>query len=252
MRRISQCTRRARPFLWPLVVVLFATLTGCVKVEQTLTLNADGSGVIDLTYGMSEDTVSGLHEMAKSVLEETNGSGAASAPFDFSDEDIRQDFKEYEPDGVTLESVRTEAREGWTFRHLVIRFRDLAGLARTGFLADRNFSLSRDAQGNCVLVQSTAGNGNVSEQVSALGGPEMESAMNSLMKGFRAVIRVKTPGKILETNAPEKSDCSATWTFDLEKDPEALEKVQQTSMRIVFEGKGVRIPDFNSAAGANR
>lgn len=239
---------RGTPLLRLAALALAATLTGCVKVEQTLTLNDDGSGVIDITYGMSEEAVTGMAETAKSMMEETNSSDSATMPFDFSDEDIRQDFKDYEASGVVLESVSSEVREGWKYRHLVIRFRDLGGLAQTGFIADRDFSLSKDAGGNYVLVQSTAGNGNVSDQLSALGGAEMEEVMNTVMQGFRAVLRVKTPGKILETNAPEKSDRSATWTFDLEKDPDALEKVQQASMRIVFEGKGLKIPEFKSAS----
>jgi hypothetical protein len=74
--------------------------------------------------------------------------------------------------------------------------------------------------------------------------------MNTVMKGFRAVIRVKTPGKILQTNAPEKDERSATWTYDVEKDPQALKKVQQASMQIVFAGEGLKIPEFKSV-GAN-
>jgi hypothetical protein len=58
---------------------------------------------------------------------------------------------------------------------------------------------------------------------------------------------VKTPGRILETNAQEKSERQAGWTFDLERDPEALQKVQEASLRIVFEGKGLDIPAFRSA-----
>ena len=67
------------------------------------------------------------------------------------------------------------------------------------------------------------------------------------MHGFKAAIRVKTPGRILETNAPEKSERQAGWIFDLELDPEALRKVQEASLRIVFEGKGLEIPAFRSA-----
>jgi hypothetical protein len=35
--------------------------------------------------------------------------------------------------------------------------------------------------------------------------------------------------------------------FDLDRDPEALRKVQEASLRIVFEGKGLDIPTFRSA-----
>lgn len=227
---------------------LASILTGCFKVDQTLILEEDGSGTVDLTYGMSEESIAQWQDVARNMFDSsTPDSSSSMMPFDFSDDDIRDDFKEFERDGVTLRSVKTEARDGWKFRRMVIGFKSLAGLAKAGFLADRNISLAKDPQGNYVFIQQAGRGGNLPPELAAFTGTSVDSLFSGMMQGFRAVIRVKTPGRILETNAPEKSDRQARWVFDLESDPEALQKVQEASLRIVFEGKGLDIPAFRSA-----
>lgn len=236
------------PCLLAIAAVCFV-FCGCVKVDQTLTLNPDGSGTIHLSYARSEESSSTMQDVARAMMEEAGPE--METPLDFTDEELRQDFKEYEPYGVFLDSLKSEQRDGWKYRHMVIRFRDLKGLSQTGFLSDRNISLVRNAQGNYVFTQTANANGGIPEEFSG-GDPQSEYMLAELMQGFRAVIRVRTPGRILETNAPEKTDNSATWTFDLEKDPQALQKVQKTAPRIVFEGKGLKIPDFRTMAVPGR
>lgn len=227
---------------------LASTLAGCIKVDQTLILEKDGSGTIDLTYGMSEEGISQWHDVARNMLDSSNPDSATPImPFDFSEEDVRNDFKEFEGDGVTLRSLKTEVHDGWKFRRMVIGFKSLAGLAKAGFLANRNISLVKDPRGNYVFTQQVGREGNLPPELVALSGTSADSLFSGMMEGFKAVIRVKTPGRILETNAPEKSERQAGWTFDLERDPEALQKVQDASLRIVFEGKGLDIPAFRSA-----
>lgn len=236
-------------FLLPATVCLLLALAACVQVEQTLSLNPDGSGTIDITYGMPEEGAAQMASFLGSGLssgEDGLDGAAVASPFDFNDEDVRKDFREYEADGVVLESVKTETREGWRYRRMVIRFRDLAGLARTGFLSEHNVSLTRDAAGRYVFVQSAGSNGAAEDL------PRADPALNAWLKGFRAVLRLRTPSRILETNAPEHNDRQATWTFDVDHDPEALQKAQRTSMRAVFEGQGVSIPDFKCVADSDR
>ena len=228
---------------------LLSTLTGCLQVDQTLVLEKDGSGTLDLSYAMSEETLQQWQGVARQMLGSSGpDDGSPVMPFDFSDQEIRADFKEYEGDGVILRSVQSETRDGWKTRRLRIGFRSLAGVARTGFLADRNISLVKDANGNYVFTQQPGGDGNLPPELSALAEPGAEALFSDMMKGFKAAVRVKTPGRILETNAPEKEDRQAAWTFDLDRDPQALQKVQVASLRIVFEGKGLDIPAFHSAA----
>lgn len=248
MIRTAPAHRLCVLFSLPAAASLLVALAGCVKVEQTLALSRDGSGTIDITYGMSEENAAQMTSfLAEGVRDEAEGlNGAAMAsPFDFNDDDVRRDFKEYETDGVVLESVKTETRDGWRYRNLVIRFKNLEGLARTGFLSDQSISLTRDARGNYVFVQSAGPSGTVPE-----GLPDLAETVDPIaspwLEGFRAVIRIRTPGRILETNAPDHDGQSAAWTFDLDSNPRALQEAQRLSMRVVFEGRGVKIADFKS------
>jgi len=224
---------------------LISMLAGCIKVDQTLVLEKDGSGTIDLTYGMSEESISRWKGIARNMLDSTSpGSSSPIMPFDFSDEDVRSDFKAFERDGVALQSVKTETRDGWKFRRMVIRFKRLDGLARAGFLADRNISLVKDPRGNYVFTQQVGREGNLPPELAGFAETLADSLFSDMMQGFKAVIRVKTPGRILETNAPEKKDQIAVWTYNLDRDPDALRKMQNASLRIVFHGKGLNIPTF--------
>lgn len=229
---------------------LALALTGCIKVEQTLSLDANGSGTIEFTYGMAEASLAQMKAMTESMMAEGEEGDADTMPFAFDEEDVREQFKEYEPDGVTLLSVKQETRDGWKYTRMKVRFETLAGLGQTGFLADRGFSLLKNAEGNYVFTQAASGNGN--EGMPDTDDPTVNAAMAEMMKGFRVVVRVQTPSRILETNAPDKTDRSAAWVFDLEEDAQTLKKMQNARLRIVFEGKGLTIPEFRNAAASAR
>jgi hypothetical protein len=233
-------------------LLLAALLGGCIRVEETLKIEKDGSGVIDITYGMSDENAARMQELAHTMVSNAEGGASTAAmPFGSSEEQIRREFKEYEASGVALKSVSTEARDGWKYRRLVIQFPSLAALAETGFLSDRNLSVSRDESGNYVFCQFSDPNAQTAG-LNDLGDPQTEAALKEIMKGFRAVVRIETPGQILETTATDKTDRSATWTFDVDKDPKALERIQTSTLKIVFDGRGVKIPEFKSEAGAGR
>ena len=234
---------------WIAALFFVSALTGCIKVDQILTLEKDGSGTIDLTYRMSEESIAQWQDVARHMFGSSEGGNTSSImPFDFSDADIRRDFKEYEREGVLLQSLKTETRNGWKIRRMVIGFRNLAALSKAGFLGGRNISLAKDSRGNYVLSQQAGRGGNLPAELAEFSDPSTDSIFSGMMEGFRAVIRVKTPGRILETNAPEKSEREAGWVFDLDRDSEALKKVQEASLRIVFDGKGLDIPAFRSVS----
>ncbi|HBA84410.1 MAG TPA: hypothetical protein DCZ95_09985 [Verrucomicrobia bacterium] len=212
-------------------------LAGCVKVDQTLTLEADGSGVVQLAFGVSEQTAAQMDNLAR----ETGIESEQAFPSASSEEDIRQDFKEYEPLGVSLESVQTETIDGWKYRRLKIRFASLEGLAQTPLMSERPMSLRRLPDGNYELLQA------VSEQVLPETAPDANA--QDFMKGFHAVLRFRMPGTILESSAPEHSGNEASWVFDLAQDPDAIKKAEKATIRIVFSGKGLNnIPEFQKTS----
>jgi len=56
-----------------LVLGALLALTGCIKVDQTLTLNADGTGTLALRYGMSEQTLAQLKAMEQMAAQAEEG-----------------------------------------------------------------------------------------------------------------------------------------------------------------------------------
>lgn len=233
-------------------IFLCALLTACVHVEQKITLNPDGSGDFDVRYGMSKEDIVNMEQMSRQAMQVeglTNGADSAS-PFDFNEEDIRSDFKEYEQHGVTLKSVRISDSDDWKYVDLGIHFNTLEGLTKTEFVAERTISLTKRPDGNYEFVQSAPVQGINPADMAGLDEASIKSLMAEMMKGFRARMQVVTPGKIVETSAESHDERTATWDFDLDKDPSALDRAQKLDLRVVFEGEGLSLKDFTSADGS--
>ena len=235
-------------FLWPVLSFFCITLiTGCVKVDQTLTLQPDGSGTLDLMYGLSEQTIAQMKAMTQSMIAESaTNPGSVAMNFDYTEDEVRKDFEAYAPYGVSLDSMNMEVRDGWKYRTLKIRFKTLDGLAKTPWFSDRLFSLSKNEEGNYVLVRA-AGDGSTDMAPPPESDPNTGEMLAGMMKGFRAVMRVNVPGPIIESNAENTSGNTAEWIFDLEKDAQALEKAQSSTMTMSFGGQGLSIPEFKRA-----
>lgn len=213
--------------------LLLAAHLGCVRVEQTITLNPDGSGVLAVQYGMSLETVADLE--ARMKAESENGEAPPSL-LSFDESQVREDFRELEPQGIALQDIRTWESDGFKYMRLGVRFSSLAALSKTEFLSDRNFILRRTPENNYEF-----------RQTSPPGDPaqaEAQGMMSGMLAGFRAELAVEVPGPIVEANADAREERRAVWVFDLEKDPRALSRAQQMDLRVVFSGAGLSLAEF--------
>ena len=218
-----------------------AGLAGCLEVERTITLNADGSGTVYMSYGMKPEDLQDLKEVLhQQMAEEGLDPGQAETPFDFDEESARRGFEQYRADGITLKELKREEVNGRKYIRLTIGFTSLEGLSRTEFLSDGDIRLVRRPDGNYEFGQS----GPQGETVAELAGAQ--EMMAEVMKGFRATVTVHTPGPVLESNADHAEDRSVQWQFDLSRDPKALERAQKLDMRVVFDGRGLSLPEFRS------
>jgi hypothetical protein len=243
-----QLESRARRLL-PLLLSC-GLAAGCVHVEQKLTLRADGSGDFDVRYGMARKDVDQMEEMSRRAMAMeglTNGA-ESSSPFDFNEEDIRKDFKEYEPLGVKLTAVRISETNDWKYVDLSIHFDSLRGLSKTQFIADRDISLTRRADGRYEFRQAAPASAMSPAEMAGMDEAGIRSLMAEMMKGFRARMQVETPGAIVETSADSHEERTAAWEFDLDKDPQALDRAQKVDLSVVFEGQGLALPEFKSSS----
>ena len=132
--------------------------------------------------------------------------------------------------------------------NMKIDFTSLAALGRTEFLAEQNVMLVRDEEGNYLFQQSAPSGSKGSQELMGMGDGQMDPFLKEMMSGFKISTTIKTPARILHTNADEHTDDTATWVFDFEKDPRAIEMVRDATMRVVFEGSDLDISEFRSGA----
>ena len=223
---------------------------GCVQIEQNLTLNPDGSGVVRLTYVASEDTGSLAQQTAREMLRQTLAlsGGTARLPQDMTDAEIRTQFAGYAKYGVQLDQLHTEHRQGCAIRRGVISFKTLSGLARA-LVPERTVALTRDARGNYILLQQPGGGDSLVNRFAAVAADEAKPLVAELFRSFRATVKVAVPGRVLEANATQTEQASATWRFDSDKEPQALANALQRPMRLTFEGHGLNLAPFVHKAG---
>lgn len=207
-------------------------LAGCVQVEQTLSLDAEGGGTLSVHYSMTLEKIAELEARAR---EEAGGDAEIPSPIPYDEAQIREDFKAYEPMGVTLVDVRTWEEGGSRQVRLKMKFTSFTALAQTEFLSDRTLKLVR--------VDDAYEFSQMAPEAPAVED-EMYDFMVAMMKGFRATLAIETPGDILETNADEQAGRRALWHFDLEKDPNALKRAQQLNLRVRFSAEGLALADF--------
>lgn len=231
-----------------LAFVLLAA--GCVQIEQDLTLKADGSGVLRLSYVAAEAEGTLTQQAAREMLRQTlamNG-GGTRLPQDMSDAEIRTQFAGYAKHGVKLEQLTTERKGQQMIRRATVSFKTLSGLVRA-LLPERTLVLSRTARGDYTLTQQPGGGDNLVNRFAGIAADESNPLTAELFKGFRATLRINVPGRVQEANAAQAAQKTAVWQFDFDRDAQALAKLLQRPMRLTFEGGGLNLTPFVYKAG---
>lgn len=229
-----------RPMATILVLGVLLVLAGCIKVDQTLTLNPDGSGTLEMRYGMSEQTLAQLQAMQQMSAQGGQGmSMQPEQPFRFDEAEVREAFDADKPAGVELTALSSEVVDGWKYIDLTVSFEDVRALKRTELFEDSALTITRMGGGDYRLTQRGGGN-----EVSAPGASEQQlmQQMSAMLAGFRIAQTVVAPGEIIESNADVVDGRRATWVFDIAEDPSVISSLAQTNLELVFEGDGVELP----------
>lgn len=224
---------------WVIGLAFLVALTGCIKMEQDITLNKDGSGNVKFMYAMAEQTINQMKAMSQMGAEE-GVEVESDDDFEFDEEKVRTKFEELKDQGITLKSVKSETRDGWKYMHIDFDFQDIAKLNETEVAGDSPIIIAKNAEGNYVVTSKMGGGEMEMEDADA----EQMKAMLPMLAGLRIALKVTTPTKIISTTAPIKTATSAEWVFDVDADPDSVLKMSQTKMEIVFDGAGVTIPEI--------
>lgn len=226
------------PRVWVALAAL--SLAGCLQVDQHLTLNADGSGRLEVRYGLREEQLAQLDQTARRA--ETRQKGIpplpASGVLDFSEESLRKEFKAYADLGLELDEVRITSSNGVKWVALDVRFRSLGALSGSEFFAASSLVLEHTPAGSFIFRQDPPLKQDLGGGLQGARG-DVDAGMNRLLKGFRAVLQVTVPGDIVSTTAPHRQGRTAQWGYDETRDPGALARARSTPLVIEFAGDGL-------------
>lgn len=235
--------------IWMKTAMLFmlaGLLGGCLKMDQTLTINQDGSASVEMSYGMSEAMVNQMEAMKK-MSAQMGEEAEEDDSFDFDEESIRKRFAGLKEEGITLDSVSTEVKDGWKYINMKYSTKNLAALAKTDLAENSKMSLTRNADGNYVLLQKNSdyNMGDDSEETSPEMKEMMMQQMLPMLKGMKVAFRVKVPGEVIESNATEVDGNEVAWVYDVDKDPSfVLKSDKMEDMKVVFSGKGLSLEEI--------
>jgi hypothetical protein len=231
------------------LILALAFSAGCIKLTQTLTLEADGSGTIEIDYSIPEETVTQVSGMIKLATELAKASGEP-APHDEhsylglllnpSEKRIRQKVTSYKIDGLALKEVKVESRDGSREVTMVLTFKRITDLAQADFFAEQGFALTRLPTGNYRLTRK--GTGVPAQSPVDLDDPQVVRMLTPVLGGFKATVGVKTPGRILKANTTRRSRRQAVWNFDFNRDPKAFRDFYSKPLILIFEGAGLSLP----------
>ena len=239
-----------------IALALVIALQGCLKVDETLTIEKNGSGNLDVLYSVSEQTIAQMKSMFKlrDQMAAVTGDDAPQTMedrfqqifFDPSEAQIRALFKKYESLGIQVETLKVDTRNATRTVNLKITFSDLAKVGRADFFPHHGFSLTHNSDGTYTFFRSPESDSFLRPQdVGADSG-----LLSSVLTGFRVAIKVTTPGKVLETNASRRTLYNSAWIFDYDKDPKAVTALQNQKMKIIFDGNGINLPELRQLTKA--
>ncbi len=230
-----------KKWIWVFSLIAVVALTGCIKMDQDITLNKDGSGNVKFTYGMSEQTINQVKAMAE-MNRQTEGEEQTeeSNPFEFDEAKVKKEFEALKDKGITLNSVKTTTEDGWKYMNVDFDFKDIAQLNDADVMGDSPIMISKNDAGNYVITSKMSGD----EMGGGEENAEQMKAMLPMLAGMRIALKINTPGPIISTTAPVKTADSAQWVFDIDKDPDSILNMSKTKMEVVFDGKGCTIPEL--------
>lgn len=202
---------RQAVFFLALIFSCSVLLQGCLELEQELTVEKNGAGTLKLSYVLNESFTS-MVELAEELKQSATGGRTIIEPgLVLSEQDLRARIS---GEGVEITSSSFEKKDGRLNISFTISFRDLNTLVKTKALQREPISFYRDEKNNLALEVGT--------RFSAVGLYKNKLPENA-SEGFKAVIKITLPGKVLENNADTVEGTTLTWNYFKDKlEPEVM------------------------------
>ncbi len=240
-----------------LLPLLIVPLCGCLKMEHTIDIEANGTCRYELVYSISENAIVQIKAMnkLKEELHKARGTediGARSDPImdafmDPNDDTIRAEMQRLDAHGVTLKELKIETKRGWRDVTLKLETDNLARAAEAPFFKTHGFNIV-PGEAESQYVFSRAAHIEAKDKALSTLSPQEEKELTPLLAGFRTKVRITVPGRIINSTAFETTLRTASWTCDFDRNASALMELQRQPFHIVFERRhGVDIAPVSYA-----
>ena len=226
---------------------------GCLQIESTLDIEADGGGKWRLQYAMPTHIIRQMNAARDLAAELAAAGGAATnravqpqnIPMIFDEAEIKARFAPLAAQEVRLSKLQVREHGGWQHVDLTVRFTRLESLLNAPFFSLCAFSFSRAGDNTCKLVAEPPRLGG---ELPDLSDAEVLKRIIPFLNGTRIVCRIGVPGDIRNSNSYLSDIRRATWEWDFDKDSRVIERLDREKMIVVFDGNGVRLRDFEKPA----
>jgi len=237
----------------PLLCALILSSAGCLKMEHDLRFMEDGTATYRLKYAISEQGITQLRAMDKLKADLAVASGEPPpgsemdplllAFLDPNDGVIREAIQQYEGDGIKLKKLEVESRSAWRSVDLTLEIADLKKVNETEFFKTHGFNLTRDKDRRYVFSRDP--HINRPGEVAKAPSEEDLKQLIPIVAGFKTTVNITTPGRILATTAFRTTLYTASWVFDFDSEPGAIQALQRQPFRIVFESPKTELPEMH-------
>lgn len=245
--RFPKPLRSASAACLPLATLLL-TLSGCIEISQTLTINDNGSGTLEVDYAIGDQNARRLATLDGTARKIAADRGIALRRDTLLErvlspeaEDIRALLASYATAGIHLQRYSFNLRNARRELSFALAFDDLAQVAKTDFFPRYGFSLTPESPGR---YRFSTGPWVTNSPIKAvdLTSPEAAAVVHPLLAGFHVTMTLRPPGRVIDGNAQRLTPVSAEWVYDINEDPEAIFKLQESGLWCVFEFSRAPLP----------
>lgn len=224
---------------WGVLLTLAVASVGCIRAEQELTLNADGS--FDLKMNCSYDEKAWATHMAS--ITAGLGVPAEEPEAMIKEPELRAKLEVAKAAGVEIKEFKVERVKGWLGYSLDARCVNLAAVNMTLRALDTEdeFSLVHNADDTWTLASAETPPSFLTEEKK--GTDEEQQKALEKFKDFRAVFTMNVPGEIAETDAHSREGRRAQWVLDI-SDKNVLDKAAAMGAKgthVTFKAPGLKV-----------
>ncbi len=237
-----------------LVLAVLLGGTGCIKLDSTLTINADGGGKWRLVYSMPAHMIKQVQSTAVLAAELRRAGGVGNAvpelldiPLLFDETVLQNRFASLAAPGLVLSKLTVNTHGAWPSVELTIQFDSLETLLKQPYFADMGAVYRRDVDGTGRLVLQAPHLG-VIEPLPDLTDPKVAPTVTPFFAGLHVTSRIIAPGSVRNTNAGNSDSRRCTWEWDFDQDSGSLARLNEAKMIVVFDAGTVHMKSFEKPA----